>query len=58
MMAVALKTFEEFGHRNGEVKHPELKLEKRAGTNRVEYEFPYDDLTQMYDYITQELGIR
>jgi hypothetical protein len=57
-MAVALRTFEELERRDVEVKHPGLKLEKRAETSRVEYEFPYDDLHQMYGYITQELGIR
>ncbi len=57
-MAVALRTFEELERRDVEVKHPGLKLEKRAETSRVEYEFPYDDLHQMYDYITKELGIR
>ncbi len=57
-MAVALRTFEELEHRDAEVKRPGLKLEKRAETGRVEYEFPYDDLYQMYDYITKELGIK
>jgi hypothetical protein len=57
-MAVALRTFEELEHRDVEVKRPGLKLEKMAETSRVEYEFPYDDLYQMYDYITKELGIK
>jgi len=57
-MAVALRTFEEPEGRDVAVKKPELKLEKRAETNRVEYEFPYDDLYQMYDYITKEMGIK
>jgi hypothetical protein len=57
-MAVALRTFEEHERRNVEVKHPGLKLEQRAETTKVEYEFPYDDLYQMYDYITKELRIQ
>jgi hypothetical protein len=57
-MAVALRTFEELERRNVEVKRPGLKLGQRTGTTRVEYEFPYDDLYQTYDYITREMGIK
>jgi hypothetical protein len=57
-MAVALRTFEKIERPNVETRHPELKLATRAGASRAEYEFPYDDLYRMYDYITQELGIR
>ena len=55
-MAVALRTFGEIEDRNVEVKRPELKLEKKAERGMTSYEFPYDDLYQMYDYITREIG--
>ena len=55
-MAVALRTFEELEDRDVEVKRPELKLAKQAERGMASYEFPYDDLYQMYDYITREMG--
>jgi hypothetical protein len=56
-MAVALRTFEELEHRDVEVKRPVWKRQERIESGKVGYEFPYDDLYQMYDYITKELGI-
>ena len=57
-MAVALRAFEEFERRGVEVRHQGLKLQQRAGTTKIEYQFPYDDLYQMYDYVTREMGIK
>ncbi len=57
-MAVALRTFEELEHRDAEIKIPVWTQQERIERGKLEYEFPYDDLYQMYDYITQELGIR
>jgi hypothetical protein len=57
-MAVALRAFEEFERRGVEVKRPELTLEQCAEATRVKYEFPYDDLYQMYDYITRETSVQ
>ncbi len=57
-MAVALRTFEEPEHRDAEIKIPVWTQQERIERGKLEYEFPYDDLYQMYDYITQELGIR
>jgi hypothetical protein len=58
-MAVALRTFEEIEHRDKKAKVLPLNRKERMETTSIaEYEFPYGDLYQMYDYITNEMGIK
>ncbi len=57
-MAVALRTFEELERRDVEVKRPIWEHQEQIERGKAGYGFPYDDLYQMYDYITKELGIR
>jgi hypothetical protein len=57
-MAVALRKeeLERIDEEMGKLRLVPGGQTEKAG--RVEYEFPYDDLHQMYDYITNEMGIK
>lgn len=53
-MAVALKIIEE---KNREKQLRLLKAETTEAENKVDLEFPYDDLAALYEYTMKELKI-
>jgi len=51
-MAVVLKEIEQ------EVKKETLQLVPQQEDKRIQYEFPYDDLYLLYDYMLKEMNTK